>query len=122
VAVLAPMAVMAVGVYFSVKVIHRLFERVQARFAGINARAQENLSGIRVVKAYAREDYETKEFETLSEHYVEENMKLFKVQSLLQPLFATVAGLGVLAILYFGGRQVIGEQITLGTSWPSMDT
>ncbi|HKW13022.1 MAG TPA: ABC transporter ATP-binding protein [Candidatus Krumholzibacteria bacterium] len=115
VAVLAPMAAMAVGVYFSVKVIHRLFERVQARFASINARAQENLSGIRVVKAYAREDYETKEFETLSEHYVEENMKLFKVQSLLQPLFATVAGLGVLAILYFGGRQVIGEQITLGT-------
>jgi ATP-binding cassette subfamily B protein len=114
-AVLAPMAAMAVGVYFSVKVIHRLFERVQARFANINARAQENLSGIRVVKAYAREDYETREFETLSEHYVEENMKLFKVQSLLQPLFATVAGLGVLAILYFGGLQVIGEQITLGT-------
>jgi len=104
-----------VGVYFSVKVIHRLFERVQAHFANINARAQENLSGIRVVKAYAREEYETQEFETLSQHYVEANMQLFKVQSLLQPLFATVAGLGVLAILYFGGRQVIGQQITLGT-------
>ncbi|HET6463787.1 MAG TPA: ABC transporter ATP-binding protein [Candidatus Krumholzibacteria bacterium] len=115
VAVLAPMTAMAVGVYFSVKVIHRLFEVVQSRFATINARAQENLSGIRVVKAYAREDYETHEFETLSQHYVEANMKLFKVQSLLQPLFATVAGLGVLAILYFGGRQVIGQRITLGT-------
>ncbi|HET6349796.1 MAG TPA: ABC transporter ATP-binding protein [Candidatus Krumholzibacteria bacterium] len=115
VAVLAPMLAMAVGVYFSVKVIHRLFERVQARFATINARAQENLSGIRVVKAYARENYETGEFETLSRHYVDANMQLFRVQSLLQPLFATVAGLGVLAILYFGGRQVIGGQITLGT-------
>jgi ATP-binding cassette subfamily B protein len=114
-AVLMPMTVMTVGVYFSVKVIHRLFEIVQARFATINARAQENLSGIRVVKAYARENYETQEFETLSEHYVEANMKLFKVQSLLQPLFATVAGLGVLAILYFGGRLVIGGDITLGT-------
>jgi ATP-binding cassette subfamily B protein len=114
-AVLMPMAVMTVGVYFSVKVIHRLFERVQARFAEINARAQENLSGIRVVKAYAREQYETKEFETLSGHYVDANMKLFKVQSILQPLFATVAGLGVLAILYFGGREVIGSEITLGT-------
>jgi ATP-binding cassette, subfamily B, multidrug efflux pump len=114
-AVLMPMIIMTVGVYFSVKVIHRLFEIVQARFATINARAQENLSGIRVVKAYAREDYETQEFETLSQHYVEANMKLFKVQSLLQPLFATVAGLGVLAILYFGGRQVIGGDITLGT-------
>jgi len=114
-AVLAPMTAMAVGVYFSVKVIHRLFERVQARFAAINARAQENLSGIRVVKAYARETYETSEFEALSGQYVDANMKLFKVQSLLQPLFATVAGFGVLAILYFGGRLVIGEQITLGT-------
>ncbi|HEX6790597.1 MAG TPA: ABC transporter ATP-binding protein [Candidatus Krumholzibacteria bacterium] len=114
-AVLAPMAGMTVGVYFSVKVIHRLFERVQARFASINARAQENLSGIRVVKAYAREDHETEEFRALSEQYVESNMKLYKVQALLHPLFATVAGFGILAILYFGGRQVIGGAITLGT-------
>jgi ATP-binding cassette subfamily B protein len=114
-AVLMPMAAMTVGVYFSVKVIHRLFERVQARFAGINARAQENLSGIRVVKAYAREEYETEEFRTLSQHYVDANMKLYRVQALLHPLFATVAGFGVLAILYFGGRQVIDGTITLGT-------
>jgi len=114
-AVLVPMVAMSVGVYFSVKVIHRLFERVQSRFASINARAQENLSGIRVVKAYAREDYETEQFESLSQHYVDENMKLYRVQALLHPLFATVAGLGVLAILYFGGRQVIFGEITLGT-------
>jgi len=114
-AVLFPMAIMTVGVYFSVKVIHRLFERVQSRFAAINARAQENLSGIRVVKAYAREEFETQEFAALSDEYVEANMKLFRVQSVLQPLFATVAGMGVLAILYFGGRLVIGGEITLGT-------
>ena len=114
-AVLVPMASMAVGVYFSVKVIHRLFERVQARFSAINARAQENLSGIRVVKAYAREDYETEQFANSSRDYVDANMKLFRVQSLLHPLFATVAGLGVLAILYFGGRLVITGEISLGT-------
>jgi ATP-binding cassette subfamily B protein len=114
-AVLVPMAAMTVGVYFSVKVIHRLFERVQSRFASINARAQENLSGIRVVKAYAREEYETGEFRGLSQQYVDANMKLYRVQALLHPLFATVAGMGILAILYFGGRQVIGGVITLGT-------
>jgi ATP-binding cassette subfamily B protein len=114
-AVLVPMAVMTVGVYFSVKVIHRLFQHVQERFAAINARAQENLSGIRVVKAYARETYETDEFAKSSQDYVEVNMKLFRVQSLLQPLFATVAGLGMLAILLFGGRLVINGEITLGT-------
>jgi ATP-binding cassette subfamily B protein len=114
-AVLVPMAVMTVGVYFSVKVIHRLFQHVQERFAAINARAQENLSGIRVVKAYARESYETEEFAKSSQDYVDANMKLFRVQSLLQPLFATVAGMGVLAILLFGGRLVINGEITLGT-------
>jgi ATP-binding cassette subfamily B protein len=114
-AVLVPMATMTIGVYFSVKIIHRLFERVQERFSAINARAQENLSGIRVVKAYVREEYETGQFAASSQEYVEANMKLFRVQSLLHPLFATVAGMGILAILYFGGRLVIAGEITLGT-------
>jgi len=115
IAALAPMIVLTVGVYFSIKVIHRLFESVQAKFSNINARAQENLSGIRVVKSYAREEYETTEFATSSEDYVQANLKLFRVQSLLHPLLGTVAGLGVLAILLFGGRLVINGEITLGT-------
>jgi ATP-binding cassette subfamily B protein len=114
-AALLPMAVLTVAVYHSIKVIHRLFERVQEKFSAINARAQENLSGIRVVKAYAREDYETEEFAVSSTDYVDANVKLFRVQSLLFPLLATVAGLGVLAILLFGGRMVIAGEITLGT-------
>ncbi|HEX5132299.1 MAG TPA: ABC transporter ATP-binding protein [Candidatus Krumholzibacteria bacterium] len=115
IAALLPMAVLTVAVYHSIKIIHRLFERVQEKFASINARAQENLSGIRVVKAYAREDYETREFATASSDYVDANMKLFRVQSLLHPLLATIAGLGMLAILLFGGRMVIAGSITLGT-------
>ncbi|MDH5269775.1 MAG: ABC transporter ATP-binding protein/permease [Candidatus Krumholzibacteria bacterium] len=115
IAALLPMALLTFGVYHSIKIIHRLFERVQEKFASINARAQENLSGIRVVKAYAREDYETAEFAAASSDYVDANWKLFKVQSLLHPLLATVAGFGVLAILLFGGRMVIRGEITLGT-------
>ncbi len=115
IAALLPMTLLVFGVYHSIKIIHRLFERVQEKFAGINARAQENLSGIRVVKAYAREDYETAEFGAASTDYVEANWKLFKVQSLLHPLLATIAGLGILAILLFGGRMVIRGEITLGT-------
>jgi ATP-binding cassette subfamily B protein len=115
VAALLPMAVLIFAMYHGIKVIHRLFERVQQRFASINSRAQENLSGIRVVKAYAREEHEVKVFEELSENYVDHNMKLFRVQSLLQPLLTTVAGLGALAILAFGGRLVITGEITLGT-------
>jgi ATP-binding cassette subfamily B protein len=115
VAALLPMTLLAVVVYHSMKVIHRLFERVQARFAGINTRAQENLSGIRVVKAYAREAYEVEEFRGESERYVDANMRLFRMQSLLRPLLSMVAGLGVLAILGVGGKLVIDGSITLGT-------
>ena len=115
IAALLPMIVLTIAVYFSIRVIHRLFEQVQSKFADINARAQENLSGIRVVKAYAREPYEIDEFAAASTVYVDANLKLFKVQSMLHPLLGTVAGLGVLAILLFGGRQVIAGEITLGT-------
>jgi ATP-binding cassette subfamily B protein len=115
VAALLPMAVLTVIVYHSIKVIHRLFERVQEKFASINSRAQENLSGIRVVKAYARERHETDEFTRLSRSYVKHNMKLFRVQSLLMPLLQTVAGLGALFLLGVGGKLVIDGGITLGT-------
>jgi ATP-binding cassette subfamily B protein len=115
IAALLPMVVLTVAVYFSVRVIHRLFERVQARFAAINARAQENLSGIRVVKAYAREPYEIEQFGAASNEYVDANLKLFRVQSMLHPLLSTVAGFGVVAILLVGGRLVIDGEITLGT-------
>jgi len=115
VAALLPMALLTVLVYFSIRVIHRLFEQVQSRFAAINTRAQENLSGIRVVKAYARESYEIDEFRAQSEDYVGANMRLFRVQSLLRPLLSMVAGLGVLGILAVGGKLVIDGRITLGT-------
>jgi len=115
VAALLPMLLLIFAMYHGIKVIHRLFERVQQTFASINSRAQENLSGIRVVKAYAREDHEIAEFDALSAGYVGENMKLFRVQSLLQPMLTTVAGLGALAILAYGGRLVITGDITLGS-------
>jgi ATP-binding cassette subfamily B protein len=115
VAALLPMAILAVIVYHSIKVIHRLFERVQAKFASINSRAQENLSGIRVIKAYAREQHETEDFTRLSGSYVDHNMRLFRVQSLLMPLLQTVAGLGALFLLGYGGKLVIDGGITLGT-------
>ena len=112
---LLPMALLSIAVYHSVKAIHRLFLKVQEKFGVLNSRGQENLSGIRVVKAYAREDHEIAEFEKLSFSYVGENMKLFKIQSLLMPLLTFVAGLGALLILGYGGKQVIDGQMSLGS-------
>jgi len=110
-----PMLILTVAVYHSMKVIHRLFEAVQERFGELNSRAQENLSGIRVIKAYAREAYELDKFREASHSYVLENMKLYRVQSLLHPLLTTVAGFGVLFILGFGGKEVIDGRMTLGS-------
>lgn len=111
---LLPMILLSVAVYHSVKKIHSLFEKVQERFANLNSRAQENLAGIRVVKAYAREAHEIEAFRKLSISYVAQNMKLFKVQSLLMPLLTLVAGLGSLTIVAYGGKQVIDAELSLG--------
>ncbi len=113
-AALTPMAVLIVVVYRNMRIIHRLFERVQERFAAINSRAQENLAGIRVVKAYAREDHEVDTFRRLSEDYVHENLRLLRVQALLNPTLTALAAFGALAILLVGGRLVIDGVITLG--------
>ncbi|MBI4719952.1 MAG: ABC transporter ATP-binding protein [Chitinivibrionia bacterium] len=112
---LLPMILLSIAVYRSMKVIHMLFEKVQEKFAALNSRAQENLSGIRVVKAYAREDHETELFRELSSSYIEQNMKLFKVQSLLMPLLTFIAGLGALTLLAYGGMQVIDGALSLGS-------
>jgi ATP-binding cassette subfamily B protein len=112
---LLPMVLLIVVVYNSMRIIHRLFETVQRRFGELNSTAQENLSGIRVVKAYAREDNELDRFRQTSLVYVQENMRLFKVQSLLHPLLNTVAGLGALLILWVGGRDVINGSMSLGS-------
>lgn len=112
---LLPMVILVVGMYYSMKLIHKYFEKVQERFASLNSRAQENLSGVRVVRAYAREAHETAKFDDSSRDYVAANMKLYKVQSLLSPLLTSVAGLGGLFILAYGGKQVIDGVITLGT-------
>jgi ATP-binding cassette subfamily B protein len=112
---LLPLAILSIGMYHSMKLIHRYFERVQKRFGDLNSRAQENLSGIRVIKTYAREDHEISEFEEQSRVYVKANMRLYRIQSLLQPLLTSVAGLGALLILGYGGKQVVDGTITLGT-------
>ena len=115
VAALLPLVILSVGMYHSMKLIHLYFEKVQEKFGVLNSRAQENLSGIRVVRTYAREDHETKDFDDHSKVYLQANMKLYKIQSLLSPLLTSVAGLGGLFILGYGGKQVIDGTITLGT-------
>lgn len=112
---LLPLVILSAGMYHSMKLIHRAFENVQEKFGVLNSRAQENLAGIRVVRTYAREDHEIRDFDEQSQVYLGANMKLYKIQSLLSPLLTSVAGLGALFILGYGGKQVIDGTISLGT-------
>jgi len=113
------------------KVIHRRFKDVQEQFSRISTAVQENLSGIKVVKAFGREEREVAEFRKANYEYLQLNRHLVKVWGVLYPLVELLAGIGVLTVLFFGGRQVILGRLTLGEfvqfssylamlTWPSI--
>ncbi|MCP4684825.1 MAG: ABC transporter ATP-binding protein [bacterium] len=95
--------------------IHKRFTRIQEHFAHMTAVAQENLAGVRVVKAYRQEQNETDNFATLSQEYLRLNVDLGKLHALFFPLIQFVAGGLALVVLYFGGREVISGRIELST-------
>lgn len=94
--------------------IHRLYEVVQRRLAELSARAQENLAGVRVVRAFAQEAAEERAFEGVSRSYVEANLRLARWQSAFHPLLQLLVGLGFAAVLGFGGSRVLAGRITVG--------
>jgi ATP-binding cassette subfamily B protein len=99
---------------FFAKRIHDRFEKVQEEFSTITARAQENLAGVRVVRAYAREETEAETFAGFNRSFVERNRAITALQSLFFPVLQTFTGLGFAAVLWYGGRLVMGGTISLG--------
>ena len=96
------------------RVIHRRFKEVQEQFSRISTAVQENLSGIKVVKAFGREEKEVEDFKKANLQYLQMNKQLVKVWGILYPMVELLAGIGVLIVLWFGGRQVILGRLTLG--------
>ncbi len=97
------------------RIIHILFEKVQESFALLTERVRENLSGIRVVKAFVQEDAETHRFEEFSRAYVVKNMNLIKVWGMFFPVIMFLAGIGEVIVLGMGGRYVILGTISIGS-------
>ena len=87
---------------------------IQAQFAALNAQAEENLAGIRVVKAYAQEERETEAFRNASLTYLAREMAQVRLSGLLWPLMGTLAGLATVMVLYVGGRDLIEGSLSLG--------
>lgn len=94
--------------------IHRQYESVQEQFSAISAKAQENFSGIRVVKAFAQEPHETNEFAALNREYIRRNLAVIRTDGALWPLMFFFLGLASVVLLWQGGQAVIARQITLG--------
>jgi ATP-binding cassette subfamily B protein len=111
---LAPMPVVAVVTKFFGERIHHLFERVQEQFSQLSSRVQENLSGLRVVRAYAREEWEEEQFAASNEEYVSRNRLLILWSSAFHPLLMGLVGLGFVAVLWYGGRLVLSGGVTIG--------
>ncbi|MGB8506988.1 MAG: ABC transporter ATP-binding protein [Pyrinomonadaceae bacterium] len=94
--------------------VHTRFEKIQDFFAQISARAQENFSGVRVVRAYAQEDAEIAAFNSLNRQYAERNLALVRISAVMRPLLQFVIGTGYVLIIWYGGRLAISGQITPG--------
>jgi ATP-binding cassette, subfamily B, multidrug efflux pump len=112
---LIPLPLVSYAVYWLGKVIHVKFQERQEHYSRLTTRAQENLSGIRIVKAYVREAHETELFRVLSWDYLKKNLVLARVQSVLWPLMFLLVGFSLVITLYYGGVRVIDGRLTIGT-------
>ena len=95
--------------------IHQRFEAVQEHFSTMTTRAQENISGARIVRAYRQEEPEIARWSAMNDEYVRRNMRLVHLWGLLNPGFSLLAGLGSVIVLAYGGRLVLRGEITVGS-------
>ena len=112
--VLLPVPVVAVAVRHFGKVIHDLYETIQAALATLSAKVQENLSGVRVIRAYAQEEAEIRGFDEPNREYVARNIKLIRTWSMFMPSLQALIGFSFLIVLWQGGHQLLRGQISLG--------
>jgi ATP-binding cassette subfamily B protein len=112
--VLLPAPIVAIAVWFFGKTIHELYEIIQAALATLTARVQENLSGVRIVRAYAQEEAEMRAFDEPNREYVSRNIRLIRTWSMFMPSLQALVGTSFLIVLWQGGHQLLRGEITLG--------
>src|SRR6266478_480690 len=105
-----PLPLVSITVQYFGKQIHERFEKIQAMFSEISARAQENFSGARVIRAYVQEEPEIAAFETSNREYINRSLKLVRLMGMLWPTLETLLGLAIVLVLWLGGREVVNGQ------------
>jgi len=109
-----PLPIVSIVVHYFGKRIHERFERIQAMFSEISARAQENFSGARVIRAYVQEEAEISAFESSNQEYISRSLKLVRLMGMLWPTLETMLGFAIVLVLWLGGREVLYGRITVG--------
>jgi len=109
-----PLPVVSITVQYFGKQIHERFEKIQAMFSEISARAQENFSGARVIRAYVQEEPEIAAFETSNREYINRSLKLVRLMGMLWPTLETMLGFAIVLVLWLGGREVLYGRMTVG--------
>jgi len=112
---LAPMPLVSILVKFFGQRIHDRFERIQAMYSELTEKVRENLSGVRVVRAFCQEEVEMAQFDAMNQDFVEKNKRLIWISSFLWPALALFFALSFMLILVVGGRHVLAGVISLGT-------
>lgn len=111
---LIPYPILAVLVQFISKSLHNNFERIQEGFSKMNTKVQENLSGVRVVRAYTLEQSEIEEFDRQNLNFVNLNRVFIGLEAIFFPIFRLLPGIGAIVLLWLGGLHVIQGKIMLG--------
>src|SRR5579863_2069420 len=109
-----PLPAASIVIQYFGRRIHDRFERIQAMFSDISARAQENFSGARLIRAYVQEQAQTRAFEAENEEYIRRSLKLVRLMGMLWPTLELMMGCAVVLVLWLGGREVLGGRISVG--------
>ena len=112
---LIPMPLVSVGVKFLGQQIHERFEKIQALYSDLTERVRENLSGVRVVRAFCQEEAEMAEFDKMNLDFVEKNKGLIWISSFLWPSMELLFAVAFLLVMVVGGQHVLAGRISVGT-------
>lgn len=111
---LLPLPVLSYGVYRIMKLIHEKYTKIQEAFSVLTTVAQENFSGIRVIKSYVREANEIQKWKNLSKDYLNKNMNLVRIQACIMPILLIITGISIIIVIWIGGSKFISGTMNLG--------
>jgi ATP-binding cassette subfamily B protein len=111
---LLPMPLLAVSTRILSGKLHKRFATVQEQFSALTEFSRSTLISVGLIKAYTMENFQTERFDGLGKKYVRSNLRVAAIQGLISPLATLVGSIGMLMVLFFGGRLVITNTITLG--------